>query len=72
MDQTMTPVYCCPLCGFDAPHSVLGELHEVYAIRCTNCANGSLVRGEELARHQMRWEAELQEILRTLEHSGDS
>jgi transcription elongation factor Elf1 len=60
-------VYTCPLCGVDAPHTVFGERNNTFAIVCTNCRNGSLVCGQELDSHQMRWEEELKEILDTLD-----
>jgi len=67
--DTNTPVYCCPMCALDAPHTVAGHLAGMYAICCTNCRNGSLVCEAELRLYQMQWEDELREIIAGLDQS---
>lgn len=71
MEHMETPIYYCPMCGEDAPHTIQGQINETYAIRCTNCSNGSLVCDTDLRLHQARWEEELREIIKNLDGSRD-
>ncbi|HEY8531021.1 MAG TPA: hypothetical protein VIL08_02125 [Limnochorda sp.] len=66
-----TRIYRCPVCHVDTPHAVLARKAGRIALRCSNCANGSLVDQSELQLYQHRWESELREILDHLSARGE-
>ena len=75
-ERGTTRIYTCPICRVDTPHTVCSRRGGVYAILCSSCASGSLVREEDLRLHQFRWEEELRQILENLsiheDFDGDS
>ena len=72
LERGTTRIYACPICRVDPPHTVCSRRGGVYAILCSSCASGSLVREEDLRLHQFRWEEELRQILENLSMGGGS
>ena len=70
LERGASRIYRCPSCGVEAPHDVRARRGQVCAARCAHCGQDTIVRGEELHRYQMRWEAELRLILERL-NGGD-
>lgn len=72
LERGATRIFSCPICQVDTPHTIRSRRGEVYAVVCTNCSSGSLVRADELRLFQARWEEELRQILDHLGNGPDS
>jgi hypothetical protein len=54
----------------ETPHYLLVRREERVALSCSRCQTTSLVEIAEIENHQAWWEAELEQILSSLENSG--